>query len=204
MDRPDIERAIAYALHRLEHELDPRLRYHSIAHTRDDVVPAVERLAALAQIGDEPLLLLRTAAYFHDIGFIELREGHEAVSMRIARAKLPEFGYSSEQIAAIAGMIAATRLPQSPTNQLEQLLADADLDSLGRSDFMARNSDLRTELESYGASFDDRIWFANQLSFVENHHYWTQAANALRETQKQLNIFALRGLVAKHENETPV
>ena len=47
MDQPDFKRARQYALERLERELPPTLIYHSLAHTRDDVVPAAERLAAL-------------------------------------------------------------------------------------------------------------------------------------------------------------
>ena len=75
--QPDFDSARAYALRRLEHELSPALCYHSVVHTRDDVVVAAERLAALEGVDDAALLLLRTAAYFHDLGFLEQRDQHE-------------------------------------------------------------------------------------------------------------------------------
>src|SRR5690242_17751567 len=55
--QPDFARAHAYALARLERELSPALCYHSVAHTRDDVVVAAERLAALEGVDGEALLL---------------------------------------------------------------------------------------------------------------------------------------------------
>src|SRR5262245_36481544 len=129
--RADLARARAYALARLEDELSPALCYHSLAHTRDDVAPAVERLAAAEGVAGEALLLLRTAAYFHDLGFVERRDDHEAIGARIAREALPCFGYRPPQIALVEGMIMATRMPQAPRTSLERILADADLDVCG-------------------------------------------------------------------------
>ncbi len=40
-----------YALQRLSQELPTTLHYHSVAHTRDLVVPAVERLVAMEGVG---------------------------------------------------------------------------------------------------------------------------------------------------------
>src|SRR5207253_7236261 len=89
MPHPDFESARQYALERLERDLSPKLFYHSLAHTRDDVVPAVERLAATEGITGEPLLLLRTAAYFHDLGHVKQSANHEAISIEFAREVLP-------------------------------------------------------------------------------------------------------------------
>jgi len=61
---PDFERARAYALGRLERELPPALCYHSLNHTRDDVVVAIDRLAAAEGVTGEALLLLRNGGLF--------------------------------------------------------------------------------------------------------------------------------------------
>src|SRR6266545_8069079 len=142
---PDEQRARAYAYSSLR-KLPAALTYHSLAHTCDDVVPAVERLAALLGVAGENLVLLRTAAYFHDTGFVERRDKHEAASARLATSVLPYCGYTPSQIAAIERMIMATRLPQTPHTLLEQILADADLDSLAREDFLGTSLALRAEL----------------------------------------------------------
>jgi len=188
---PDVARACAYALGRLERELPPVLCYHSLSHTRDDVVVAAELLAAAEGVTGEALLLLRTAACFHDLGFIEGREQHEARGARIAAAALPGFGYRPEQVALVEGMIVATRLPQTPHTLLECILADADLDVCGRADFLSLNACLRAELALAGSVSSDREWYSGQLSFLLAHHYWTAAARALRDDQKRANIAAL-------------
>jgi uncharacterized protein len=197
--QPDFERARAYALARLERELSPVLCYHSVHHTRDDVAVAVERLAAQEGVIGEALLLLRTAAYFHDIGFVEQREQHEAIGARIAAEVLPRFGYQPKQVALIHRIIMATRLPQMPRTPLECILADADLDVCGRDDFLVLNRCLRAELATIGSTFSDREWYSGQINFLQAHRYWTAAARATRDEVKRANIVALEQLLAESE-----
>ena len=204
MSEPDFEGARHYALSRLERELHPALCYHSLAHTRDEVVPATERLAATEGIGGEALILLRTAAYFHDIGFVERREGHEAASVRIAQAHLPAFGYQQSQIDAIGQMIMATRLPQSPATPLAAMLADSDLDMLGRGDFFGLNQLLRAELAAIADPVSDAEWYRQQLAFVRQHRYWTPTARTLRDLGKARNIQLLADLLAAAEGKALV
>lgn len=167
--------------------LDPHLYYHSLAHTFDDVLPAAERIARREQIHPEMLELILLAAVLHDIGFIHQRDGHEDISIRMAEEILPRYGYEAHELTAISGMIAATKLPQSPTTLPEKILADADLDVLGRSDFPVRNQALRDELTAFGATFTDREWFEGQLRFLRAHRYFT-IADRQYEQQKQQNI----------------
>ena len=80
MSRPDYERAREYVLNRLTHELPDGLYYHGIHHTRDDVVPAAVRLAVLAGLGETQTLILKTAALYHDIGYIQQYEVNEDIA----------------------------------------------------------------------------------------------------------------------------
>jgi uncharacterized protein len=194
----DFERARRYALGRLEHELASELTYHSLGHTRDDVVPAIERLAQHAGIDPAQIRILSTAAYYHDLGFIERRHEHEEAGVQIAAAVLPEFGYPPDAIATITGMIRATRLPQSPRTPLEELLADADLDVLGRADFLQRNQALRDEMAAYGSVVNDVTWYHGQIEFLANHRYWSHSAKMLRNEGKQRNIELLHQILASH------
>ena len=181
-----------YALQRLERELPAGLYYHNLDHTRDDVVPAVEFLAGEEGIGEEDYYLLLTAAWFHDIGFIEKRAGHEEVSVRIASKALPGFGYTQEQIQIIKGIILATVVPHSPVSTLEKIMADADLDVFGRKDFMINNQNLRRELTFFGQEFTDFEWYSSQLKFIESHKYFTASAHNARDAGKKMNIEKLR------------
>ena len=186
------EKAKQYVAARLEKELSPLLIYHGFSHTRDEVVPAVETFGVMEGLDGESQILVTTAAWFHDLGYVEQPHYHELISARIARNVLPDFGYTPGQIEVIEMAILATALPQDPTTILEQILTDADLDILGKQNFMSRNHDLRQEIASLGKTFTDREWFSSQLKFVENHQYFTAAARTHRDPQKKLNVMELQ------------
>src|SRR6266536_2303068 len=101
-------------------------------------------LAGMEGVQGDALSLLLTAAWFHDLGFVEQPQYHELISARIAVQVLPGFGYTDEQVEIVRWAILATALPQAPQNVLEQILTDADLDVLGRDAFMKRSDDLRS------------------------------------------------------------
>ncbi len=196
---PDFEGAKKYAVNRLERELDDKLIYHSAAHTRDDMLPAIERLAFHIGINGERLLLLRTAAAFHDLGFVESADGndHELRSTHIAREQLPNFGYTDDQIEAICRLIMATKVPQNPRDLLESLMVDADLDSLGRPDYFTVSGNLRRELSNFGIDHSDQDWYQWQLEFLSTHDYFSEAARELRDDGKQRNINVVSKILAQ-------
>ncbi len=197
MEAQNFEQAKQYALQRLEKELSPNLIYHGIGHTRDDVVPTVVTLANMEGIKGEALYLLLTAAWFHDLGFIEQPSHHEQISTRYATEVLPGFGYTVEQIEIIRWIIYATILPQDPKTPLEKIMADADLDVLGRDDFMLFNSNLRRELALAGRNYTDAEWYAGQIKFVEGHIYFTASARTLRDTGQAKNLAELKKKLAE-------
>lgn len=198
MDKqPDYEGAKQYALERLAREVPPTRFYHSLAHTRSDVLPAAERLARIAGVQGEDMLCLLTAAVFHDVGYIDRPEDHEARSIEIAAEVLPGFGYTPQQIALIGSLIVATKLPNDPQTLLEKIMADADMDSLGREDFLSAGLHLRHELEGLGSNTSDVEWYQGQLAFLQQHHYYTEAARQYRGPGKQRNIETVLRLLEK-------
>ena len=202
--QPDFAAAKTYAIRRLNEKLSPGIVYHSVEHTTNEVVKAVERMIFEENITDqEEITLLLTAAYFHDLGYTEGHDEHELTSARIASNILPKFGFSEKQVQVIVNMILATRLPQSPNNLFEEIMADADLDILGTDKMIERNGDLRKELESIGQQFSDKEWLQNQLRFLANHEYFTSSTSRLRESGKRRNIQKLNALLEVKKNRYP-
>lgn len=154
-------------------------------------MPATLRLAQWSQLSTAETQMLTVAAAFHDTGFTKSRREHEATSVAIMREALPRFGFAPRDIGHIAEIIMATRLPQSPRNKLGKLLADADLDVLGRPDFFARSEILRQETAVFGEVVSSEDWQAQQLQFLQEHRYLSPAGQALRDAGKQANIRTL-------------
>lgn len=192
---PDFAGARDYALNRLEQELPSTLLYHSLWHTRDEVAVRAQWLAKHEGLSAKMQGLIATAAYLHDIGFIVQRIDHERMSARIAADTLPHFGFLPRDIAMIQGMILATRLPQTPRNIVEEVIADADLDVLGRNDFFVRNRALRDELAQAGIVTSDEEWYAQQVQFLARHHYFTEIARRQRVQTKLRNLERLHDMI---------
>ncbi|MBH8559640.1 HD domain-containing protein [Hymenobacter negativus] len=188
--------AEAFIVRKLRQGLAPTLYYHSLAHTLD-VAQAAQTLAAAEGVTDgESLTLLRTAALYHDAGFLHTYDGHEARSCDIARATLPEFGYSPGQIEKICALITATQYPQEPHCHLAQILCDADLDYLGRPDFVPISTSLFRELTARQLIASEHAWFQLQERFLTGHRYWTATALTLRAAPKQARLDHIRARLA--------
>ncbi|MXS70319.1 phosphohydrolase [Flavobacteriaceae bacterium W22] len=174
-------------LQKLKENLPKHLSYHSVLHVKD-VIDAVQKIAVSEGISGEEMVLLKTAALFHDTGFLYGAKDHEEKSCDIAKEYLPDYGYSDSQIQKINGMIMATKIPQSPNNHLEQIMADADLDYLGREDFFTIGDKLFEELTMFGIVNSERDWNLLQEKFLESHHFFTETAIKTRNQKKQENL----------------
>ncbi|MBS1919127.1 MAG: HD domain-containing protein [Bacteroidetes bacterium] len=150
-----------------------------------DVLEQSQRIAHEENIRDkEDLFLLKTAALYHDSGFLHAYTGHEEAGCKIVRKELPHFGISTKQLDAICGMIMATKIPQSPKNKLEEIICDADLDYLGRPDFFKIGNTLFLEMKQRGMVNSEREWNQIQVKFLKAHHYFTPANIKSRELLK--------------------
>ena len=189
------EKAKEFILDKLAKELPAHLSYHGLNHITD-VYTAAELIAAGEGITGEDLLLLLTAVLFHDSGFTQQQKDHEELSCQIARLHLPGYGYNEAQLEKIYGMIRATKIPQTPHNLLEQIICDADLDYLGREDFFTIGDRLFAELMVYGIITTQEAWNKLQITFLDNHRYFTATSIGLRNAKKQEYLHMLKEKVS--------
>ncbi|MFL5811303.1 MAG: HD domain-containing protein, partial [Flavisolibacter sp.] len=187
----EFQKAEAYIFKRLKKELSPTLSYHGYHHT-EDVMNAAMQIAEAEKISESDKELLRIAVAFHDAGFIYIYQDHEERGCRMVEETLPSFGFSAAQIQLICGMIRATKIPQRPISHLEQIIADADLDYLGRDDVFPIAETLFKELKIYANLHDEEAWNKLQLNFLSSHHYHTATAKKLRTTGKEEYIGKLK------------
>jgi uncharacterized protein len=194
----DYRAAKKYILQRLRSELSAELHYHGLHHTLD-VFRMATRIGKQEGIRGRDLKLLKTAALFHDAGFVKNKHaGHEFEGCLMVREALPALGYTPEDIEKICGMIMATKIPQSPANLLERIICDADLDYLGREDFFQIGSTLYHEMQEYHLLGDVKSWNRLQVSFLSAHSFHTNTNKITREPVKQQYLQGLRQLVASY------
>lgn len=183
-------------LDKMEKELPSYLYYHNVKHTVD-VVTEVELIGWAEGCTDEEILLLKTAALFHDAGHTIAYDNHEYHGTLLAREMLPGYNYTPEQIDRICEIIMATKLPPRPKDLLEEIICDSDLDYLGRSDFIPVSNTLYEELKAQNKIGTLNDWNKLQIKFISGHQYFTKTARSLREVNKQQQIERIQSLITE-------
>ena len=178
----------------LQKKLPKHLHYHDYRHTID-VVNQTELIGIGEGVSDEHILLLKTAALFHDSGHTIQSPNHEEYSCEIARKWLPEYHYSQEQIELICEIIMATQLPPQPKDLLGRIICDADLDYLGRTDFIPGSNLLFEELKAQNVISDLNEWNKLQVKFLSEHQFFTETSNKLRGVNKKSQIDRIQKLI---------
>jgi hypothetical protein len=117
----------------------------------------------------------------------------------MGRELLPGYGFDERQIELICGAIRATRVPQQPTTHLERIIADADLDYLGREDFYPISGTLFEEMKHFFNMTDEKEWNRIQLAFLKQHRYHTDFAIQNRDPQKQQRIREIESTVLGYD-----
>ncbi len=186
-------------LEKLKNGLSPTLHYHGYPHTVE-VIKNVIFIAEKEGITQEDINLLKMAALFHDLGFLEAYNGHEAVGCNMAREYLPQYGLNNDEIEEICHMIMATKVPQTPTTLLEKILCDADLLYLGTEEFIEIGNTLFQELKENDKINTELEWNELQYSFLKKHHFHTDYCIAKFTEKKSENLEKIKTWL--HNNKT--
>jgi uncharacterized protein len=173
----------AFVVNLLHTRLPDHFCYHNIDHTLY-VADAAVKIGREEGCTAQELVLLNTAALWHDSGCIISYINHEREGCKMVREHLPGYGFSANDIHLICGMIMATKIPQSPQTKLEKIIADADLEYLGTEDVAAKAHLLFKELQHSNAALTEEKWNSTQIKFLLQHHYFTSFCRQYRETNK--------------------
>ncbi|MDB5232367.1 MAG: metal dependent phosphohydrolase [Chitinophagaceae bacterium] len=181
------EKAYTFLIEKLHHNLQSNLTYHNADHTLA-VIEVADELAQREGVDEYHRNLLKTAALFHDSGFLKVYNNHEAASCDLARKYLPQFEYNTEEIQLICSIIMKTKLPQTPVTPLESIICDADLHYLGKSHYFETAEKLFLEFTSVGWVKSRGEWVKKQIEFLKTHQYFTNSANLLFSHTKEANL----------------
>lgn len=184
-----LARIEAYVVRFFDEHPQPTLVYHTLTHTRE-VVTAADQLARHYQLSEADYGTVMAAAWFHDVGYLTgAPQQHEERGISLATAFLQQAEVSSPIIGAVQGCIRATKMPQSPTNPLEEILCDADLFHLGQDGYNDKQKLLRKEREQLtGTAISGRDWRGQNIALFQSHRYFTTYAQTLLMHGKADNL----------------
>lgn len=197
MNSPIITKAEDYVLNTLRKNLSENHVYHSIDHTKE-VVEESKLIGKAEGLNASELEIVKLAAIFHDLGYVEKIDGHEDSSAKFAEEFLIKENYPKSKIEKVKNCILATKVPQKPNNILEQVICDSDLSHLGKKTFKKRNDLFRQEFEfHFGRELTDYEFLKNSIDFMNHHKFFTEYANQELEPQKQRNLSKLQKKLKK-------
>jgi predicted metal-dependent HD superfamily phosphohydrolase len=173
---------------RLESQLAGVYAYHNLSHT-EDVLKVAAEIGLLEGLPEESLWIVKIAALFHDSGFLIQREHHEESSCQIFLGAAEESDLHDIDRDRICQAIMSTRMPQSPVDIVDKVLCDADLDYLGREDYIPISECLFQELHDLDGIAKSQ-WNAIQIAFLKDHVYHTQS-NRIRRQPGVMNHMTL-------------
>ncbi|MGI4833251.1 MAG: Pycsar system effector family protein [Janthinobacterium lividum] len=196
-----VQQAQAYLEQLLPASLDPRLTYHSLAHTQY-VVKQAHALADAAKLSAEDTENLLLAAWFHDAGYLDTYDGHEYKSQARAEAWLQEKALAPVRIKLIKNLIRATHRNETATTELEKTMVDADMSNLAADDYRARAELIRTEWElALDKSYSTPEWAELQLNFMLAHKYQSEVGKERYKKTLKANIEDQREHLKKAEKK---
>ena len=168
-----IEKAEALVTTLYQEKIPSWARYHTLEHTREVVAACVE-IGTGMMLTDEEMEIIILAAWFHDTGYLDGADEHEARSAVIAEDFLKKQGYPVARIPLVKGCIAATRIPQRPTTALERIVCDADLMYIGGPRFKEHSDALRDEWQTrMGITYGEVEWLQKNIEFVGSCEFHT-------------------------------
>ncbi|HTI09386.1 MAG TPA: Pycsar system effector family protein [Puia sp.] len=200
-----LEQARRYVRSFFDTHGDEKIIYHNRTHT-EKVAQAAMMIAQHYQLNEKDFFIVNVAAWFHDIGYYKGgAPGHEEKGAQMAEAFLTGTGVDASVMDSVKGCILATKLPQRPTNLLEEIVCDADLFHLGTDEFGERNKLLRKEAEAtHHKKISKDQWRKDTIRFLESHHYHTDYCQLLLNEKKQENLDALKAKDPEPESTDPV
>jgi predicted metal-dependent HD superfamily phosphohydrolase len=166
--------------------------YHNLQHTIETVNGCLEIGKGL-NLKEEDLEILSIAAWFHDIGYIYVVDGHEEKSVEICTNFLKLNDYPADKISKVTNCILATKIINLPKNLFEFIICDSDLISLGRTDYFEKNDLLKLEIEMRsGKKISDEQWLRRSAKFLSSHSYYTEYAKLNFNVQLRENLLTLQ------------
>ena len=182
-----------HVIEKLERELSPKLRFHNLTHIIH-VYTMVELLGRAEGITNEEMLLVRTAALMHDIGYVMSYFDHQKASCDLALEILPKYKYSEEQIKRVCSLVMSTADPYSPGDKLEAILIDANYNYLSRVDFRDVAKRIWQEAKEYRDDLTFEEWKKEMIALLNRFEFHTATARRLVDVSKEEQIRILEEL----------
>jgi putative nucleotidyltransferase with HDIG domain len=201
LDTSIIREAEIYVRDLLDNELSKDCLFHTINHTLE-VVRNAEIIADYSNLCEECKDVLRIAALFHDVGYIDSYEDHEIESASYASSFLTSKNIDESIIKQVVESIHATKMPQQPKDDISKVLCDADLMNMTFDDYFEQIDLMRLEWEKTGkAKLNKEEAYKSSLEFFKAHQYHSEYGKKILQPKKEKTESKIKSKLAFPDKE---
>lgn len=194
-----VEEAKQYVSKLLTSELSDKCLFHTINHTLE-VLKNAEVIANYCKLNGEDLNMLRTAALFHDVGYVDSYDDHESFSAKRAREYLEPRLEDEQAIRQIERAILSTKIPQTPEDKISKMMCDADLMNLTFDDYFEQIDLMRMEWEQIGnTKLSRQQVYIDTLKFFQTHQYHSRYGKKVLQPKKEKTERKIKDKVIVHK-----
>ena len=178
---------------------DDTLVFHNLEHTQS-VVKRTKEIAGHYTLGEKEMLILFTAAWFHDVGHMFTDPSkHEDMSVDIMKKFMNEQNEDVDVIQQTEKCILATKAPRHPTVLLQEIICDADTYHLGTDEFKATNKAALEENRLKTGLIDKNDFNEATVKMLVEHQYYTKYCRELLTKRKIKNMKKLKSKLEEKE-----
>jgi len=182
----------------LSNKLDSKYHYHNLHHTKR-VINSAEEIGNHYNLSRDDWRDLLTACLLHDYGFIKSHIDHEEIGAQISKEILPGYYFSDDHIETISSLILITKVAEKPSNLLESIIRDADLEYIGSDDFQKISEYLKKEWLECGVVDNENQFYKIQYEFLLSHNFYTAYMQEKGRDQKIKNIKYAKLVMESHQ-----
>jgi class 3 adenylate cyclase len=168
----------------------PDLFFHSVDYIRSVALQA-DLLARAEKLTDQEYVHLRLASVFIYFGYAFDYNDPDTASRKRAGEILTVYGFGPQTLEAVIALMTVASSPEQESDA-GRVLHDAVYDFTGRVDFIAMIDRLYREEKAYGKTEDEKRWFRDLASTIEQNQFLTKTARRLRSVPAEEQLNALR------------
>ena len=182
----------------LSNKLDSKYHYHNLHHTKR-VINSAKEIGNHYNLSRDDWRDLLTACLLHDYGFIKSHIDHEEIGAQISKEILPGYYFSDDHIESVSSLILITKVEEKPSNLLESIIRDADLEYIGSDDFQKISEYLKKEWLECGVVDNENQFYKIQYEFLLSHNFYTAYMQEKGRDQKIKNIKYAKIVMESHQ-----
>ena len=182
----------------LSNNLDSKYHYHNLHHTKR-VINSAKQIGNHYNLSRDDWRDLLTACLLHDYGFIKSHINHEEIGAQISKEILPGYYFSDDHIESVSSLILITKVEEKPSNLLESIIRDADLEYIGSDDFEKISEYLKKEWLECGVVDNENQFYKIQYEFLLSHNFYTAYMQEKGRDQKIKNIKYAKIVMESHQ-----